>query len=151
MPIQTEDCDPFGEQCIDEGKKGKLNVIAFKESKSRYTANNPNGNYLIQYTVDNCLIESQNEVKCDKLVIDCTTKSAYFVELKGVDLSKASKQIINSIGILRPKLKGFKIFARIVLTKSRSDNTRNESFSKLVKLLKANVLKGNTPFIETYK
>jgi len=68
------------------------------------------------FEVDSCLIKDNNEKKCDFLLLvdkkqECR---AYFVELKGTDLTGAIQQVLNSINILYKSLHEHKIYARIV-------------------------------------
>ncbi|MBO9201146.1 MULTISPECIES: hypothetical protein [Niastella] len=68
------------------------------------------------FQVDSCLIKGNKEKKCDFLfVVDKKLEcKAYFVELKGTDLTGAIHQVLNSIDILYKSLHEHKIYARIV-------------------------------------
>jgi hypothetical protein len=68
------------------------------------------------FKIDSCLIKDNNEKKCDFLfIVDKNQECrAYFVELKGTDLTGAIHQVLNSINILYKSLHEHKIYARIV-------------------------------------
>lgn len=54
--------------------------------------------------IDNCLIISNQEKKCDFGFIRHLNGEFYFVELKGSDVEQAKKQIINTISYFEEKL-----------------------------------------------
>ena len=106
-----------------------------------YRYENKSGNHLAKYKVDGGLI-ADNDKKCDFLLLNCEQKKAFFIELKGSDISRAIKQVTRSIDFLQSRLKGFDVFARIVL---RRDNTTKLSIDNKVKKLqeKVKALNGN--------
>lgn len=59
--------------------------------------------------VDGCLIKANNEQRCDFIIVDCNSGVFHFIELKGNDIGKASKQIVNTITIIKNKFKQAKI------------------------------------------
>jgi hypothetical protein len=93
----------------------KKNHPVSERGKTFRLINNAGFEFIV-FKVDHCLINDNNEKKCDFLFIvdkkqEC---AAYFVELKGTGLTGAIHQIMNSIDILYKSLHEHKIFARIV-------------------------------------
>ena len=105
-------------------------------SKTKYVYYNKNGNNLSKYRVDNCLIIGDN-TKCDYLLLNCEQKQSYFIELKGSDIIRAIKQIDRSIEILKSNLIGFSFYARIVVTRVNTIDTRDTRYLKFKKKLKS--------------
>ncbi len=90
---------------------------------------------LSEYIVDGCLI-SDDKPKCDFLLLNCTKKIAYFVEIKGSDLSRAIEQIDRSIDLLHKDFQEFSVEARIILTRVNTVDLRSSKFIRLEKKLK---------------
>jgi hypothetical protein len=104
----------LNENCLlYEGRK--RNCPASQKGKTYRLINNSES-LIRQYEVDPCLIPSGTQKKCDYLFLinKDISEYAYFVELKGTEVSEAIKQISNSIDFLRPSIQDHRIFARIV-------------------------------------
>ena len=107
-------------------------IVSFKDKgRSEYRYNNQSANYLAKYRVDDGLI-SNNDPKCDFLLLNCEQKKAFFIELKGSNIVRAIEQITRSMDDLQGNLGGFAVFARIVLT--RDNTTKLNIGNKLLKL-----------------
>ena len=57
---------------------------------------------------------SSGEERCDYLLVNDDAKTSYYIELKGSDLSKAIRQIENTIKLIAPSLSGYAVFRRII-------------------------------------
>lgn len=68
-----------------------------------------------QYKLDGNLIKQKKS--CDYLVINDTSKKAYFIELKGVNLDEAIPQLEGAEAIVKNELRGFDFYYRIIVTK----------------------------------
>ena len=69
------------------------------------------------------------------MILNCTDKKAFFVELKGQNLSDAVNQIQSTLKLLSPRLTDFKFFCRIIQTRViRSTNQSDKE--TLIKYLK---------------
>lgn len=92
---------------------------AVTEKGKTFRLINDSGFEFAIYKVDDCLIKGNNEQKCDYLfLVDKNLEcAAYFIELKGTDLTKAISQILNSIDRLYKSFHEHKIYARIVGTR----------------------------------
>ena len=83
------------------------------------------------------MITSHVESKCDFLFLVCETDKAFFVELKGRDLSHAIDQIDHSIEVLINHLENFAINARVVLSKAQTPDLRTSKYAKFKAKIKA--------------
>ncbi len=115
-------------------------ICSDSNAKTKYIYDNTSNDYLAKYYVDNGLI-TDNIAKCDFLLLNCDKRKSYFIEIKGSDIIRAIEQINNSIELLNDKLRGFSIFARIVLTRTNTTALRNTKYLRLQKKLEK--LKGN--------
>ncbi len=123
-------CKPY-EDCFDfVEQKRKIVTCTDRKSSTKYIYENDSSDTLSKYRVDGCLI-NDDDSKCDYLMLNCTKKVLYFVELKGSDLIKAVRQIDRSINILHKDFKDYSVEARIVLTRV---NTTALKSSKLIRL-----------------
>jgi hypothetical protein len=110
-------CNPFGAKYKSEWQSDyRRKVIVIQENKVQYKALNAGGKEFNHFKVENNLIRG-NPPKCDDLLLGCDLpKQAFFIELKGSDLTKAISQIKSSIDILKSNLGGYTPHARIVLS-----------------------------------
>lgn len=105
---------------------------------SEYIANNPNQNQLDCYRIDGCVTSIQK--KCDFLLLNLDRTSAYLIELKGSDLINAINQLECTLDFINQKLTGYKINARIVLTKVHAPDLLTTKYLRFRK--KINSLNG---------
>jgi hypothetical protein len=112
--------------------------MVVKEKGKRYVLKNPNRKKVCRVRVDNCLIVSQSEKKCDFLILTCdpdSPKDIYLIELKGSSLIEAIEQLNKTIEYFKPYISG-RVFARIVVSKAPSPELRSPKLLKLKKLLR---------------
>ncbi len=116
--------------------------IVVKENKKEYILQNPSGRKVCKVKIDGCVIPSQDRSKCDFMLIVCSTKDVYLIELKGRDLLHAVAQLRQTLEDFQSEITG-KVFARIVLSKVASPKVVevDPSVVKLRKVL--NQYKGN--------
>ena len=133
-------CKTFCNHFEFQHEDRKIVSIKDKGHPAEYRYINQSANHLAKYRVDGGLI-SDNEAKCDFLLLNCEQKQSYFIELKGSDLIRAIEQIDRSIDKLKSYLPGFAFFARIVLTRVNTTDLKSAKFLSLEKKLKT--LKGD--------
>ena len=128
-------CQEFEEHYPDCTRCSRGKQITAKENRRTYILQNPSGKRTCRVRVDDCVIKSKKQRKCDYLVIVCQSEEQvetegenkaasdlYFIELKGKDLLGAIAQLTNTIEYFQSqftgknKFKG-KVFARAVLSK----------------------------------
>jgi hypothetical protein len=147
MKITNENCNPFG-KC--EKQSGTDAIFLCSENNKTYKYINKSKHFVVKIQVDECLIKGEKERKCDYLLLNCTTKTAYLIELKGSDLEYASKQVLNVLNLLKSELSNFdEIHARIVLSKVYQEDIKGENYRKLQKELKNKVKHKNILLSET--
>lgn len=114
-------------------------IISFSDHKSKtvYRYINHRLDYVAKYHVDGDLIITNDEKKCDYLLINCNKQQAVFIEIKGCDLEQATKQILHSINILYSSLPQMTIHARIVLTRVNTNDLRTISYLRLKKRIES--------------
>ena len=134
------ECKPY-DKCFEfVSERRKLVICTDKKSSTKYKYDNTAEDELSKYNVDGCLLP-ENVPKCDFLLLNCTKKMAYFIELKGSDLINAVEQVEKTIDRLRNDLDTFSIHARIVLTRVNTMDLKNSKLLRLEKKVKK--LKGS--------
>ena len=106
MPYKINDYKPF--------RTGQYPVFTSSENGCRHIGNNTKRQYVRHFKVDGEIFTGTVETRCDYLLLNDDTKTAYYIELKGSDLSKAIQQIENTIKLLSPSLPGYAVLRRIV-------------------------------------
>ncbi|MBK1988542.1 hypothetical protein A0J48_013505 [Sphaerospermopsis aphanizomenoides BCCUSP55] len=124
--------------------------ITVQENKRKYIINNLSDQRICRIKIDGCVIDAQNQRKCDYLIIVCKTEAVandnnidvaekmYFIELKGQDLISAVEQLTQTIEYFKPQITGT-VFARAVLSRVSKFNApksiENDSRVKKLKSL----------------
>jgi hypothetical protein len=75
------------------------------EHGKKFIFNNVSGKSICKVHVDNCLIKDQSVKKCDYLFNIEEDNRYYLVELKGVDVDTAIKQIESTFDIINQRIK----------------------------------------------
>ena len=96
-------------------RAGKDPEFVSKEKNCVHVGCNKNGSYVRQYHVDGGIVPKSYEgERCDYLLLNDDRKSAYYIELKGSDIRKATQQIDASIAMLKADHPGYTVHCRIV-------------------------------------
>ncbi|OYQ62397.1 hypothetical protein B9G53_22515 [Pseudanabaena sp. SR411] len=133
-----------------------------KNKKIKYILQNPSRRKVCKVQIDDCVITSQTQRKCDYLMIVCESKLSnqpesvdlYFIELKGRDLMSAVEQLTETIKYFQSEKYKFtgKVFARAVVTRvhiptsSIDTDARVLSLRKLLKKLGGDFAYGSVQF-----
>ena len=105
--------------CIDEqlNKTTQTNVV-LKEKGRRYCLrNNTNSWQVTKIQIENCVIKSIGEKGCEAILIvekENFKSRGYFIELKGISVGHAFKQIENSLNKTVADLKNVALFGRVI-------------------------------------
>ncbi len=123
-------CQEFQENyssCTICKQGSEIPVYDPKNKKIKYILQNPSRRKICKVKIDNCVITSQSQRKCDYLMVICETEASnqsesvdlYFIELKGRDLMSAVEQLTKTIEYFQSEKYKFtgKVFARAVLSK----------------------------------
>lgn len=119
--------------CVEFDDDRKVCVAEQKGKK--YNLSNDSGYEIRKIRVDGCLF-NKSDKRCDYLFIIAKIKTCFFIELKGGDLIRAVKQIIDSVIFLREELDGHTVKARIVGTRNVPNIRNTIHYRKLMKLTK---------------
>jgi len=91
----------------------KQKIIVSREKKNEHIAINDHDCFVRQLKVDGYVI-TDNIKKCDYLVLNDDNCTAYFIELKGSDISGAIEQINQTVETLKKDLADYDKKLRIV-------------------------------------
>ena len=112
------------------------NICKAIEKKRKYKLINISHKNICKIKIDGGYINDTTVNKCDYGFLICNDNHILLVELKGVDLICAIEQIHSTILLKRDEFNGFRISARIVLTKMNVPNIQNNpKFLKLKKVI----------------
>lgn len=125
--------------------------IVARENRSEYRLINLYKEKICKVKIDGCYI--QEGKKCDYLILRCTKKVAYFIELKGCLMLDAVDQITSTIDAMKNTVNKFEsVNGRIVLTKVSVPNIKNNPkilrLEKKLKALNGNLRKETIKLIE---
>ncbi len=120
MPLQG-----FTSLCKE--RQGKI-VSKDKGNQRKHIAHNIKPSIVSYYQIDGIVITEGK--RCDFLLMNENTQTAYLIELKGRDLNKAVEQLEATEYALRTQLKGYDLQFRIVCSNSRTHKTPHSSYSK---------------------
>lgn len=126
-------CKPLGELCIVR-QEDRPCIIPLRENSCEYRFESASANLVTVYQVDGCIL-GEGVRKCDFLLVNCTGRHAYFIELKNANLGAAIDQLIASIDRLLPTLKAeipaLAIHARVVLTQAKGPELSDRRVRKI--------------------
>lgn len=128
--FKTMPCKPYSNCCDFAEKANRIVACTDVKSSTKYVYENSSLDTLSKYRVDGCLI-NDDDSRCDYLLLNCTKKISYFIELKGSDLIRPVEQIERSIDKLHPDFNEYSVEARIILTRV---NTTDLKSTKLIRL-----------------
>ena len=86
---------------------------------------------------------------CDFLLVNDSTKKAYFIELKGKNIDDAVEQLAAGERMCKAELQGYSFFYRIVCSKAKTHKIQSNKFRKFKAkygphlLMKENILSEN--------
>lgn len=96
-------------------RSGTYPQFVSTENRCTHIAENPNGKNVRQFKVDGEVFPSggNGPKRCDYLILDDSTRHAYYIELKGSDIRRAIQQVESSIAEINPSI-GYEIHSRII-------------------------------------
>jgi hypothetical protein len=149
----SQTCNPFHDNpnCQLQANTSLYFVAKDKRATSEYRIQNPQHKFVVKLQVDGCLISSNNQRKCDFLFLACEQEKegiAYFVELKGSNLSDAIDQIKSTIELLYPKLSDFSFRCRIIQTRTPPTQVISQKKEVLLNFLKNHKFAANVRSIK---
>ncbi len=134
-------CDNGRTKCIESSDK--RSAVRCEEKRKKYVLENTLKSHVILYRMDGGIIALDAAVpegtsKCDYLfVVNMAEQAAILTELKGVDVSKALKQIYGTLLLYQDFLKKFShVYGRVIVTSSTPNLKASPDYVNLVKLIK---------------
>lgn len=112
-------------------KNDKIIISKDSKTKRKHIAKNLKINNVRQYQLDGNIIK--NAKSCDYLVLNDDCKKAFFIELKGRNVSEAVPQLEGAVLKTSSELSGYSFKFRIISSKS---NTHEINDSKILKFKK---------------
>lgn len=105
-------------KCIDEKiNKTKQRSIVLKQRNRRYELINEGAWMVTKLIVEGCITSEVGEKGCEAILLAEKAKETdkcFFIELKGVSVGDALKQIKSSLNKTKNDLKGVQLYARII-------------------------------------
>ena len=99
--------------------KHAARIVSKDEGNPQYHKGNNIGKaYVTHYKIDGVVITKKE--RCDYLLINEETHTAYLIELKGSDLVKAARQLEITENHLHRELFGYQVRYRIVANKCKT-------------------------------
>ena len=127
--------------CIESSDK--RSKVKCEEKKKKYVLENTRKSHIISYKMDGGIIKLDKTVpegtcKCDYLyLVNGVERSAILIELKGVDVLHALKQIHGTLTLHKDFLRGFShVYGRVVATASMPNIKADPSYVNLARLIK---------------
>lgn len=109
--------------------KHAARVVSKDEGNPQYHKGNNIGKaYVTYYKIDGVVITKKE--RCDYLLINEETHTAYLIELKGSDLVKAARQLEMTENHLHQELSGYQVRYRIVANKCKTQEIRTSEYRK---------------------
>ena len=116
-----------------------------KGNPQYHKGNNIGKAYVTHYKIDGVVITKKE--RCDYLLINEETHTAYLIELKGSDLVKAARQLEITENHLHRELFGYQVRYRIVANKCKTQEIRTSEYRKYQIRWKGRLIQ-RTVFIE---
>lgn len=128
--------------------------VKCEEKKKKYILQNTSGCQIISYKMDGGIIVQDKSVpdgtnKCDYMfLINDLKRKAILVELKGVNIAHALRQIQGTLSLYRGFFQSFShVYGRIVVTSSVPNLKAQPDYVNLVRLMRRN-FSGNLKIAE---
>jgi len=120
--------------------KDRRKIVVLKDPKggnSKYKGKNIHNMEIAVYRIDEGIMKSPKEKKCDYGLYTRDDDTLRLVELKGSDFEQAVRQIMNTLNELihKPRIDIYRVCGRIVLLRKRVPEIKSNYEKKLVKLL----------------
>lgn len=127
-------------------RNAKIIVSKDTYTNRKHLANNRNKDNVRQYQLDGKIIKQ--EKSCDFLVLNDDKKKAFFIELKGSDVSSAIPQLEGALNKVKNEILDYKIYFRIISSKTKTHEVRDSKVIAFKKKYGSNSLVIKTQLYE---
>lgn len=138
--VNINDFSPCFSDCRPE--------VSVSEKGCKYTGKNDAGNAIRLFHIDGYVIQGTSEKKCDYLILNDTNQKAFYIELKGTDIKKATEQLDNAIEEINGSI-GYEVYPRIVFKGSATHALRDSRTITWKNRWKGKAVIQRTPMIES--
>ena len=130
-----------GHQSICRPKEATI-VSKDRKSAVKHIAHNREASDVSHYRIDGEVIKEG--IRCDYLLLNETKKDAYFIELKGSDISHALEQLDETAKKLSSELAGYTLYFRIVANRINTQAIRDTKYHRYQKKWQGRLQKKTT-------
>ena len=130
-----------GHQSICRPKEATI-VSKDRKSAVKHIAHNREASDVSHYRIDGEVIKEGS--RCDYLLLNETKKDAYFIELKGSDISHALEQLDETAKKLSSELAGYTLYFRIVANRINTQAIRDTKYHRYQKKWQGRLQKKTT-------
>lgn len=147
--VAQEQANKTNHLCVNRNRDNciksadRRSKVKCKEKNKEYILDNTLNNFVISYKVDNGVIVEDNSVenginKCDYLYMICQEeRKAILVELKGVDVAKALKQIRATLKLFPDVFEQcVNVYGRLVVMSAMPNLKARPEYVNVAKLLR---------------
>lgn len=135
------------QKCFTEFKVKKKTLKDKKGGKSKLLIENPTEKKFKILDIENCVYKSlKDDTKCDYGILDDKNNIFYFIELKGCDVNKGIKQILETIKDLKHHINAEKLKARLIVTRFPSPKStfNTKDYKDLMKIVNQDLIIKNS-------
>ena len=127
--------------CIDEKiSSTKRSIVVIKENNRRYELVNKGSWVITKFFVEGCITKKEGEKGCEAVLIamkDKNKSKGFFVELKGMSVRAALKQVKSAFEKTKNDLKDHQLYGRIVPSEYKRTKFLDAEQGALIKLFKS--------------
>lgn len=109
-------------------QRQRIVVSKDRFSARKHIAHNKHCVHVTHYRIDGEVITEG--MRCDFLLMNENTHTAYLIELKGSDITQATRQLESTQFLLKEHLTGYYLQFRIIASKSRTHQIQSTAYRK---------------------
>ena len=96
-------------------RSGTFSSFVSSENRCTHVGENKDHDMVRHFQIDGGVLpKDKDPERCDYLLLNDSNQRAYFIELKGSDLTKAISQIEASVAMIAASLPDYSIYKRII-------------------------------------
>ena len=96
-------------------RSGTQSEFPSSEKGCKHVGENKAHDSIRHFQIDGGVLpKGKDPVRCDYLLLNDSNRRAYYIELKGSDIKKATEQIDASVAMIAASLPGYSVYKRII-------------------------------------